>query len=62
MGRHELAVEERVPARLHPRRQPCKRNLGRVRCTTEHAFAEEGPAKLHAIEAAHQLSCLPYLH
>ncbi len=61
MGRHELAVEKREPAHLQSRDQPGQRDLRSVGHPAEHAFAEERPSKLHAVEPADQLTVIPDL-
>jgi len=56
---HELAVEQRVAASLHPRDQPGQRNLGSIRPSAEHALAEEGASELHPVEAPRELAFVP---
>ena len=58
---HELAVEQREIADLEARDQPGERDLRRVGRAAEHAFAEEGAAELHAVEAADQRVAVPHL-
>ena len=41
------------------RHEPGQRNFRRIRHAAEHRLAEEGPAKLHAIESADQLPLVP---
>ncbi|GAA4744616.1 hypothetical protein GCM10023264_07380 [Sphingomonas daechungensis] len=59
MGGHELAVEQRKAADLHPRDKPRERNLRGVSAAAEHAFAEKGAPKLHAVKAADQFAVVP---
>jgi hypothetical protein len=59
MFRHELAVEQPVPAHLHPRHQPGQRHLRGIGAEREHALAEEGAAELHSIKAADQFLLMP---
>ena len=44
---------------LQPGDQPGEGDLRSIGHAAEHRFAEEGPAQLHAIEAADQLSIVP---
>lgn len=46
---HELAIEQQEMAEAKPGYEPRQRNLRRVGATAEHRFAEEGPAKAHAV-------------
>ena len=46
---------------LQPRDEPRERDLGRVGPAAEHAFAEEGAAELHAVEAADEVAAVPHL-
>jgi len=55
----KLAIQQFEPAGLEARDQMRERDLGGVPCAAEHAFAEEGRAQPHAIEAADELVVLP---
>ena len=46
-------------ANLEPCDQPGQGDLGRIGHSTEHRFAEESPAELHAIKPPNQLSLVP---
>ena len=61
MFSHELAVEQGEIADLQARDKPGERDLGGVAHATEHAFAKEGAAELHAIDSAGQLIAAPDL-
>jgi hypothetical protein len=61
MVSHELAVEEREITDLQAGNQPGKRHFRCVARPAEHAFAEEGSAKLHPIEATDQSFLAPDL-
>jgi hypothetical protein len=58
---HELAVEQREIADLETGDEPRKRHLRCVSLPAEHAFAEEGAAELHAVEAADKLAVTAHL-
>jgi hypothetical protein len=58
---HELAVEQGKIPGFQSGDEPGQRDLGRVGRATEHAFAEEGPAELHAIKPADEIAFAPYL-
>ena len=61
MGGHELAVEQGEAADLEARDQPGQRHLGGVGGGGEHAFPEEGPAELDAVEATDEFAVPPDL-
>jgi len=52
MFRQELRVEQGKTTPSQPRNEMNQRNLAGVAFAREHAFAEEGSAEIHAIEAA----------
>ena len=61
MSGDELGVEQGEAAIFQPRHEIDKRDLARIAHAGEHAFAEEGAAKRHAVEPARELAVLPHL-
>ena len=59
MFRQELRVEQHKTTPSQPRNEMNQSNLAGVAFAREHAFAEEGSAEIHTIEAAGQPAVAP---
>jgi hypothetical protein len=62
VGRDELAIEKRKPAKTHSRNEMSERHLTGIGCTAEHALTEKGAPEPYPIESTDQRIVGPNFH